>query len=637
MRTDIQCLRGIAIILVLLFHLFPKLFVNGFLGVDIFFVISGFLMAKNLTNRELKSFNDFLVFYYKRRILPLYYLVVFVTVVMVHLYLGDYLWENNNRYSLASLFLVTNQLVIHDQMDYFNEFLAKSSSVNAFLHLWSLSVEMQFYLIVPFIFYGLQLLKHNYLKLAAVSLIAEFGFIAFSLVVKPFAFNFMFLRLWQFSAGFAVLFWSKIEENLKKKQKKEEKNRSDFPKNDIFTVSLSIIALCFLPKEINALYLRPLVTLATACVIACDSQILSSRILSYIGDISYVMYLVHWPLIAMFSANGPVFGIVLILVSSITLHQLFEKKYLLMSWKSLVPLVFTLVMGNVCLQKSVRMDSFWNVTYSVDVQHLLIANRAQLPYSWKYEEKREECIEETPVESFADGKILGYGSCVPGNGTLSILVAGNSWAMNFRNPIRAQFNYNYSSFRYCSVSASYGLIAEDFWYSQKNLEALKQLVGRFKPDVLFLIAMHPYLLQSSFQENDKYLREINENINYYEKYAKTIYILGSHPLYPSNLLTSFLNAIVDHKDDIEDLHLNRREADRQMRNVKKRFNMVKCTRCHFFDLSHVFMEDDKYLTFDRDRMIGYVDNSAHLTGAGMKMCEPVLKRVAEEIMKKSEV
>ena len=95
-------------------------------------------MAKNLTNRELRSFNDFLVFYYKRllirlvsllkpinfrfrRILPLYYLVVFVTVVMVHLYLGDYLWENNNRYSLASLFLVTNQLVIHDQMDYFNE------------------------------------------------------------------------------------------------------------------------------------------------------------------------------------------------------------------------------------------------------------------------------------------------------------------------------------------------------------------------------------------------------------------------------------------------------------------------------------------------------------------------------------
>ena len=141
-----------------------------------------------------------------------------------------------------------------------------------------------------------------------------------------------------------------------------------------------------------------------------------------------------------------------------------------MSWKSLVSLVFTLIMGNVCLQKSVRMDSFWNVTYSADVQHTLIANRAQLPYSWKYEEKREECAEETPEESFVEGKILGYGSCVvsrapfyhkflflpiqPGNGTLSILVAGNSWAMNFRNPIRAQFNYNYSSFRYCSVSGT---------------------------------------------------------------------------------------------------------------------------------------------------------------------------------------
>ncbi|EFO98839.1 hypothetical protein CRE_04347 [Caenorhabditis remanei] len=127
------------------------------------------------------------------------------------------------------------------------------------------------------------------------------------------------------------------------------------------------------------------------------------------------MYLVHWPLVAIFLASETIFVIVskgevsvLIFIASIILHQLFEKKYLLMSWKSLVPLVFTLVMGNVCLQKSVRMDSFWNVTYSPDVQHSLIANRAQLPYSWKYEEKREGCIEETPEESFAEGSHFGY-------------------------------------------------------------------------------------------------------------------------------------------------------------------------------------------------------------------------------------
>ncbi|CAO4380342.1 unnamed protein product [Caenorhabditis nigoni] len=121
MRLDLQCLRGVAILLVFIFHLFPKVFVNGFLGVDIFFVLSGFLMAQNLTKTKLRGFSAFMSFYYRRfrRILPLYYLIVFLIVIMVHLYLGDYLWENNNRYSLASLFLVTNQQVLYDKDDYF--------------------------------------------------------------------------------------------------------------------------------------------------------------------------------------------------------------------------------------------------------------------------------------------------------------------------------------------------------------------------------------------------------------------------------------------------------------------------------------------------------------------------------------
>lgn len=88
-----------------------------------FFVISGFLMAQNLSKSKLVTVQDFFIFYYRRfrRILPLYYLVIFVTLAAVHLYLGDFWWYTNRRYSLASLFLVTNQLIIHDSADYFRE------------------------------------------------------------------------------------------------------------------------------------------------------------------------------------------------------------------------------------------------------------------------------------------------------------------------------------------------------------------------------------------------------------------------------------------------------------------------------------------------------------------------------------
>ncbi|EFO86474.1 hypothetical protein CRE_03558 [Caenorhabditis remanei] len=69
-----------------------------------------------------------------------------------------------------------------------------------------------------------------------------------------------------------------------------------------------------------------------------------------------------------------------------------------------------------------------------------------------------------------------------------------------------------------------------------------------------------------------------------------------------------------------------------MRYVKKRFSLIKCKKCQFFDISHVFIENDKYLTFDRDQMLSYVDNSIHLTGPGIKMCEPVFQKVAREVM-----
>ncbi|EFO89129.1 hypothetical protein CRE_01486 [Caenorhabditis remanei] len=645
MRQDIQCLRGIAIILVFLFHLFPSLFVNGFLGVDIFFVISGYLMAKNLTKNELKTLNDFAQFYYRRfrRILPLYYFVVFIIVVMVHLYLGDYLWDNNNRYSLASLFLVTNQLVIHDLEDYFNEVQATATSVHAFLHLWSLSVEMQFYLLVPFIFFGLQLLKQDYLKLIASCLITIFGFIAFAMILPKFAFNFMFLRLWQFSAGFVALFWSRIEKSIRdnpenKKEATESIYKLPFIKDDLLTVSLTILAICFLPSELNVMYFRPMVTMATAAVIMCKSQnnmMLSSNTLGYIGDISYVLYLVHWPLIVIFAPYSPqtyIFLTVTTLLSSIILHHIFEQKYLKMDWKTLVPFLFVLIMGNVFLQSSVRGDiTFWNMTYTEDVQNIMISNKAQIPASWLTEEKRDECVEEPIGENIEKYKVFGYGSCVNGNGSLSIMLIGNSYALSFRNPLREQFGLNYSTFRYSSLIEGFGIYA-DTVTSRLSLEITRRQVARYKPDVLFIFARYYPSIRDPIRENDDYIQQMNDNIKFYEKFVKKIYILKPHPYYKWNFLNIFLQNVQHRPDDIESLHMNRREADKMMINVKKRFKLVKCSKCQFFDVTHLFVEDNKYLMFDRDQMLSYVDNTLHLTHSGLKVSEPELKRVAKEVM-----
>ncbi|CAO4380337.1 unnamed protein product [Caenorhabditis nigoni] len=607
-------------------------------------------MAKNLTNLDLLKYQDFLLFYYKRfrRILPMYFLWIFLIVVMVHLYLPDFLWENNNRYSLASLFLITNQMVIHDQADYFNEFFSSSSSMNAFLHLWSLSLEMQFYLLVPFIFLGLQFLKNDYLKLLTVVLITVMGFIGFAMILDKFAFNFLFLRLWQFSAGFIALFSMKINSselpNKSPAEKieavEEKKFKCPFNKEDLVIIALSILALCLMPNKIPLLILRPLVTLSTALIIGCQTeklQLLHSKILVYIGDMSYVIYLVHWPIISMFlsaTIQSYLFCIVTIIVASIILHHLFEKQYLKLEMSGIFPLVLLLIATNAYLQYSIRNDSFWSYKYESETKRIIDQNHESYAPLYDFETRRGKCLEKDLDVPFEKNQLLGYCRFPPGKGNVSIMMIGNSYILNFVDQIEESFNMNYSEFRYISIIASYGTFSSSWKISEQALEISKKQVELYKPDVLFIVPRYMQNIKDPIQKNDGLLEEMNKNIEFYEKFVKRIYILDALPEYSENFFTMFLHYLITRPEDMELLHLNKKKADLDMKNVRKRLRNIKCTKCELFDLSHLFVENDKYLTFDREKMLAYVDNSVHLTTAGVAPCDPIFKNITKGILNK---
>jgi len=148
-RPEIDGLRAIAVISVILFHSGLKSLEGGFLGVDIFFVISGYLITTIIINDlENHSFN-FFDFYTSRarRILPALYFVVLVCIPFAWIWMPPNLMKEFSQ-SLVSISLISSNVLFWLKSGYFDI----SSNYKPLLHTWSLSVELQFYLIFPILF-----------------------------------------------------------------------------------------------------------------------------------------------------------------------------------------------------------------------------------------------------------------------------------------------------------------------------------------------------------------------------------------------------------------------------------------------------------------------------------------------------
>ena len=197
---QIDFLRAIAVCFVFLFHL--EVFKYGYIGVDIFFVISGYLITKVIVSGINKNKFNLIDFYLGRlkRLLPLMLIVVFVTYLIFY-YLKNYTFIFNIYKSfIPSLFFYSNYY-FSSSLDYFNNNLNQP-----FLHFWSLAVEEQFYLLWPIL-----LLFQRHYKIIWIIFILSLLFNLSNFVdFSSQYFNF-FSRSYQFILGSSILF---IEKNL---------------------------------------------------------------------------------------------------------------------------------------------------------------------------------------------------------------------------------------------------------------------------------------------------------------------------------------------------------------------------------------------------------------------------------------
>jgi peptidoglycan/LPS O-acetylase OafA/YrhL len=292
-RADIDGLRALAVIPVLLYHVGIPGFAGGFVGVDIFFVISGYLIC-GMIDGDIRSGTFSIGNFYKRRvlrILPALFVMFLVTSILAYLYCLPVELEDYSK-SLASAVGSVSNVYFAATAGYFDA----PAETKPLLHTWSLGVEEQFYFIVPL----LMLLAYRFLPRRAKLLFAAAAVLSFAaaFVVSyrntTFVFYLTPFRAWELALG-ALLAIRFIPAP-----------KAKFGKDLCGTAGLLLLlgVIVFGSASAPLLLMTSLAGIGATLVIASSEsgistvgRILSLRPLVFVGLISYSLYLWHWPLI----------------------------------------------------------------------------------------------------------------------------------------------------------------------------------------------------------------------------------------------------------------------------------------------------------------------------------------------------
>jgi len=491
-RIDIQALRGLAVLLVVVYHARLLPIKAGYLGVDIFFVISGFLITSQIANHIVAGDFSFKAFYYRRarRLLPAAYCVFAICLALSPWLLSSLEMVDFAQQTLGALSF-TGNIVLWLQTGYFEQ----AAELKPLLHTWSLAIEEQYYLLLPLFLVSLS--RRFWIIGAAVITLLSLSLYAHYAPPQPTGAFYLFpSRAWELGIG-SLLALSVL------------KRQTAFKYSAYFgwigLVILILVPAFGLPIDFHPAFNMLLVCLATVFVIDARYTVLENNILiktlGFIGTISYSLYLVHWPIFS-FLHNANVGGgglwwpvrlsaVLLSFVLAYFLYVLVEQRFRL--HKDEVNMrrgVLTMLAGTAALAVFACLV-FWYGNTTSEQSHRLNRN-----WGLSHECKRLDFASLSECRNSDEPKVLVWGDSFAMHWVPGIIANGDS------EIIQA----TYSS---CAPITGVALFAPPRYgqaWAQNciafNQTVLHQLTTMPSVQVVILAAQWPYLINSPLMTID---------------------------------------------------------------------------------------------------------------------------------------
>ena len=601
-RKDINGLRSIAVIAVVLFHFNPHWVPGGFAGVDVFFVISGFLMT-GIIFRGLENNNFSIINFYvarANRIIPALSVVCLALLVFGWFYLTPLDYRTLGNHVASSMGFLSN-VIYWRESGYFDA----ASHSKWLLHTWSLSVEWQFYMIYPVV---LVLLKKrmsltNIKRLLVVGTVVGFIFSAYATYRWPNPAYFLLpTRAWEMMMG-GLAFLYPLQ-NLKNTSKKYL---------EWVGIAFILASYAFISKDnLWPGYLALIPVLGAYCVLIANregSAITDNIVAQKVGLWSYSIYLWHWPVVVFGyyfeMQHWEWIGIPVSIILGFCSYKFVESiKFSALSSISFKPIVIFKPLWMVVSISMIACSVFYYNGYSTERFSSSIAytfdNISPSPY-------RDKC--------HTGQYISPNKSCEYFGSNVDWAVLGDSHAVEIAYALGDKLKKNGEGLKHFSFSGcipSYGQ-QESFskctkWYNDSVEYIIKDnniknvLINHRYSAALFgdNEGMYPHISHNKSLHYKEILSSLDNVIIELAKYKNNIYVVKPIPEVSFNINTSLNTALIKDQDISNLKSISRRYYELRNKDILAHFNSVSYPKnVHFIDPVDVYCDSSQcYLTKD---------------------------------------